>query len=388
MSTTGPAATIAARTNGTLQTLASVGKVLAMLFAFLVGVRAFGDGFHMLGSGTLDSFFLATENPFVGLMVGILATTLVQSSSVTTSMVVGMVAAPDNPLPVVNAIPMIMGSNIGTTVTNTLVALAHMGQTKEFRRAFAVATCHDFFNFIAVAILLPLEIATGFLGNIAGRLAGSLAGLGGLKFDSPIKTAMKAGSDQLATVAESLFGSATAQGTALAIMSAAVIIGSLLMLVKTLRGWLGHTAGEKIGRALGGRGVTAMIVGIAVTVMVQSSSVTTSLLIPFAAAGVLTLRQAFPVTLGANIGTTVTALAASLAVSGENATAGCTIAIVHLLFNVIGVALIYPIPAIREIPLRMAERLADVAAHSKPQAFAYVGSVFYGAPALVAVFLR
>jgi len=388
MSTTSPIAATATRTDGTLQTLAAAGKVLAMLFAFLVGVRAFGDGFHMLGSGTLDTFFRATENPFVGLMVGILATTLVQSSSVTTSMVVGMVAAPDNPLPVVNAIPMIMGSNIGTTVTNTLVALAHMGETKEFRRAFAVATCHDFFNFMTVAILLPLEIATGFLGNISGRLAGTLAGMGGLKFDSPIKTAMKAGSDQLSTVAGSLFVSATAQGTALAIMSAVVIIGSLLLLVKTLRRWLGHTAGEKIERALGGRGITAMIVGIAVTVMVQSSSVTTSLLIPFAAAGVLTLRQAFPVTLGANIGTTVTALAASLAVSGENAAAGCTIAIVHLLFNVIGVVMIYPIPAIREIPLRMAERLANVAAHSKPKAFAYVGSVFYGAPALVALLLR
>jgi sodium-dependent phosphate cotransporter len=387
MSTTSPVAA-AVRTDGTLRTLAAVAKVLAMLFAFLVGVRAFGDGFHLLGSGTLDTFFRATENPFVGLMVGILATTLVQSSSVTTSMVVGMVAAPENPLPVVNAIPMIMGSNIGTTVTNTLVALAHMGQTKEFRRAFAVATCHDFFNFMAVAILLPLEIATGFLGNISGRLAGGLAGLGGLKFDSPIKTAMKAGSDQLATVATSLFGSATAQGTALAVMSAALIIGSLLLLVKTLRSWLGHTAGEKIERALGGRGVTAMIVGVAVTVMVQSSSVTTSLLIPFAAAGVLTLRQAFPVTLGANIGTTVTALAASLAVAGENAAAGCTIAIVHLLFNVIGVAMIYPIAAIREFPLRMAERLADVAAYSKPRAFAYVGSVFYGAPALVALLLR
>lgn len=283
---------------------------------------------------------------------------------------------------------MIMGSNIGTTVTNTLVALAHMGQTKEFRRAFAVATCHDFFNFITVAILLPLEIATGFLGNISGWLAGTLAGLGGLKFDSPIKTAMKAGSDQLAAVAETLFGSATGQGTALAVLSAALIIGSLLMLVKTLRSWLGHMAGEKIERALGGSGIVAMIVGVVVTVMVQSSSVTTSLLIPFAAAGLLTLRQAFPVTLGANIGTTVTALAASLAVSGENAVAGCTIAIVHLLFNVIGVIMIYPIPVIREIPLRMAERLADVAVQSKPMAFAYVGSVFYGIPALVVLLIR
>ncbi|MDA1236888.1 MAG: Na/Pi symporter, partial [Acidobacteria bacterium] len=318
------------RSNAKLHTLAAVGKALVMLFAFLVGVRAFGDGFHLLGSGTLDSFFRATENPLVGLMVGILATTLVQSSSVTTSMVVGMVAAPENPLPIVNAIPMIMGSNIGTTVTNTLVALAHMGQAKEFRRAFAVATCHDFFNFLTVAVLLPLEIATGFIGILAGRLAGVLTGLGGLKFDSPLKTALKVGSAQLSGLAESLFGSAAAQGTMVVILSGVLIIGSLLILVKTLRSWLGHIAAEMVERALGGRGITAMLIGMAVTVMVQSSSVTTSLLIPFAAAGILTLRQAFPITLGANIGTTVTALAASLAVSGANATAGTTIAIVHL----------------------------------------------------------
>ena len=68
--------------------------------------------------------------------------------------------------------------------------------------------------------------------------------------------------------------------------------------------------------------------------------------------------------------------------------AGATIAIVHLLFNVIGVVMIYPIPAIREIPLKMAERVAEIATRSKLQAFAYVGGIFFGAPALVAVFLR
>ena len=81
-----------------------------------------------------------------------------------------------------NAVPMIMGANIGTTVTNTIVALAHIGRPEEFRRAFAVATCHDFFNFIAVIVLLPLEIATGFLSKTAAVFAGGLANSGaGLK---------------------------------------------------------------------------------------------------------------------------------------------------------------------------------------------------------------
>ena len=137
--------------------------VLSLLFMFLVGVNGLGDGFKSLGRNFLDAFFTATENPFIGLMVGLLATSLVQSSSVTTSLVVALVAAPENPLPIANAVPMIMGANIGTTVTNIIVSLAHMGRKEEFRRAFVVATCHDFFNYMAVALLLPLELLTGYL---------------------------------------------------------------------------------------------------------------------------------------------------------------------------------------------------------------------------------
>ena len=78
--------------------------VVALLYVFLVAVNGLGAGFRALGEGVLDSFFAATENPFVGLMIGILATTLVQSSSVTTAMIVGLVAAPENPIPVANAV--------------------------------------------------------------------------------------------------------------------------------------------------------------------------------------------------------------------------------------------------------------------------------------------
>ncbi len=146
---------------GLVHPIQKAAAILGLLFLFLTGVQCLGDGFKLLGQDLLNSFFTTTENPFIALMVGILATTLVQSSSVTTAMIVGLVAAPENPLPMANAIPMVMGANIGTTVTNTLVSLAHVARKDEFLRAFSVATCHDFFNFIAVAILLPLEMATG-----------------------------------------------------------------------------------------------------------------------------------------------------------------------------------------------------------------------------------
>ena len=106
--------------------------------------------------------------------MGILATVLVQSSSVTTVTIVGLVGS--GIVPVEQAIPMIMGANIGTTVTNTLVALANLRNTEGFRRAFTAATMHDFFNVIAVAILLPLELLTGFLSTAASWLARSVSG--------------------------------------------------------------------------------------------------------------------------------------------------------------------------------------------------------------------
>ena len=170
--------------------------VLGLLFVFLVGVKGMGDGFKLLGSDVLQSFFSATRNPFVGLAIGILATTLVQSSSVSTSMIVGLVASPENPLPVANAVPMVMGANIGTTVTNTdRVAGPHGTHRDEFRRAFSVATCHDFFNFMAVALLLPARAGHGLSCDAQRRRPSPLmlGGMGGADYESPIKGAISVG---------------------------------------------------------------------------------------------------------------------------------------------------------------------------------------------------
>ena len=185
--------------------LVRVGSVLLLLFVFLLGVKGLGDGFKLLGRDLLEAFFETTANPFIGLIVGVLATTLVQSSSVSTSMIVGLVAAPENPLPLANAVPMIMGANIGTTVTNTIVSLAHMGRRNGFRRAFAVATCHDFFNYMSVAVLLPLELTTGFLRRTAILLATSLEGAGGFQYESPLRGALSAAMAPIERLGEALF---------------------------------------------------------------------------------------------------------------------------------------------------------------------------------------
>lgn len=359
--------------------------VVTLLYFFLIGVNGLGAGFRALGEGVLDSFFAATENPFIGLMVGILATTLVQSSSVTTAMIVGLVAAPLNPIPIEHAVPMIMGANIGTTVTNTIASLAHMGRREEFRRAFAVATVHDFFNYLAVLVLLPLELFTGFLQTSATAMTSMLSGVGGADYDSPIKGAIQAGGVPIEAALAMLLPSDQAVAIGYVAVSAVLIFATLIGIVKVMRSSMQSSMENLVSRALEKNALVAISLGVIATVMVQSSSITTSLMVPLAGAGVLTLRQAFPVTLGANIGTTVTALLAALAATGANAQAGLTIALVHLLFNLSATVLIYPWEPIRRIPLTLASRLADVAVDSKWLAIAYVVGLFYAIPVLFAV---
>jgi sodium-dependent phosphate cotransporter len=348
-------------------------------------VNGLGDGFKSLGRGLLESFFSATENPFVALMVGILATSLVQSSSVTTSLVVGLVAAPENPLPIANAVPMVMGANIGTTVTNTIVALAHMGRREEFRRAFSVATCHDFFNYMAVVTLLPLEMLTGYLQRTATALSSFLTGLGGMEYDSPLKGLLKAALVPIKGLIGLLVSSEKVAAGVLIGLSGLLIYTALMLLIRVMRRTMHSRVETIVSRGLHRSMLYAILVGMLVTVLVQSSSITTSLLVPLAGAGLLTLPQAFPITVGANIGTTITALMAALAATGINARAGITIALVHLLFNLSGTLLILPVQRIRNVPLRAAQWLANTAVESRVVALAYVVILFYGLPALFAI---
>ena len=349
--------------------------VVALLYLFLVGVKLLESGVKGLGSDTAGGLFDGITNPLAALFVGILATVLVQSSSVTTSTIVGLVAA--GLIPLETAVPMIMGANIGTTVTNTIVALAHARQTDDFRRALSAATMHDFFNLIAVAILLPLEIATGFLQNSAAWLATLLPGGSDATFDSPIKGAVKWGASQFESLIEVFISNETAVGVALIITGIVIIFFTLAYITKNMKILIAARIERSVNASLAKSGLVGMTVGMIVTIGVQSSSITTSILVPLVASGLLLVRNAFPITLGANVGTTVTALIAALATGSTDA---MTIALVHLLFNVSAIVLLYPFPKTRYIPVTLAEKLADIATSRKWIAIAYTLVVFIAIP--------
>ncbi|MBM43048.1 MAG: sodium:phosphate symporter [Acidobacteria bacterium] len=366
-----------------LSPVARLVTVALLLFGFLVGVKGLGEGFELLGGDTLDVIFSTTANPFMGLVVGILTTTVVQSSSVTTSMIVGLVAAPESPLPFANAVPMIMGANIGTTVTATVVSLAHMGRREEFEKAFPVAVCHDLFNYATVVVLLPLEMMTGYLQRVARSMAQALEGVGGYDYESPLASAISAALSPVEQLAAATLSTQQLQGIALILFAGGTIFITLFLLVKVMRSLVRTRVERLVTNVLGSSAVLSILVGVTVTVMVQSSSITTSLLVPLGAAGLLRLEQALPITIGANVGTTVTALLATLSVSGPNAIFGLEIALVHLLFNLTGMLLIYPAETVRNVPLRGARYLTSLALRNRKLTFVWVAALFYGVPALL-----
>ncbi len=369
---------ITARENSVLSWL----QVALFIYLLVLAVGVIGSGFKWASggsSGAAELFEFAT-NPFTGLIIGTLATALVQSSSTVTSIIVGLVAGG---LPVAIAIPMVMGANIGTTVTNTLVSLGHVRFKEEFKRAFAAATVHDFFNLLAVAIFLPLEIATGFLEKLSLSMANWFSGgtgveIGSLNFIKPItKPVIGVIQDTFAVIPEP-FG-----GIVMILFGVALIFASITFLGKLLKRLLVGRAKEILHSAIGRGPVMGLTSGTLVTVLVQSSSTTTSLIVPLVGSGVFNLRQIYPFTLGANIGTTITALIAATAISEGNAVFALEIAMVHLMFNVCAVAVIFGLPFLRSIPLICAEYLSEVAAHRKSLAFAYILSVFFVIPGII-----
>jgi sodium-dependent phosphate cotransporter len=346
---------------------------------FLVGVKALEKGISALGSDFVDQVFDSIANPVAGLAAGVLATVLVQSSSVTTATIVGLVGA--GVLPVESAVPMVMGANIGTTVTNTLASLGHLRQGPYFQRAFAAATMHDYFNLMSVAILLPLEVAFGLVTKIANRAADRLGGrLPQVTGDSPVKDAISAPVDGIKDAIESL-GWGNVEGPILLFLGLSLIFLALWAITRQMKAVMSGRIENAINGILSkGAGAAAMLVGILMTVAVQSSSITTSILVPLVAAGVLTLSNAFPVTLGANLGTTVTALLASVATDSPDA---LVIALAHVTFNVLGILIFYPFPRVRRIPLILAQRTAEIAVKHKSLVAVYVIGLFIVTPIVV-----
>ena len=356
--------------------------VFAFVYLLLVGVSVVGAGFKWISGGEegARAIFAFASNPIVGVILGTLATALVQSSSTVTSVIVGLVAGG---VPVAVAVPMILGANMGTTITNTFVSLGSLQNRRSFSRAFEASTVHDFFNLFAIAIFLPIEVMFHPLERIGRVISVGLVGdfnasIKGMNFVSlatkPLVNAIHSGLETL----PGQFGASL-----MILVGIGMILFAVFRLGSLLRKVMSGPAKKLVETAIGRGPIAGISSGALVTVLVQSSSTTTSLVVPLAGAGVLSTKQIYRFTLGANIGTCVTAVLAATAVNASGAAVAMQIAIVHLLFNFCAVILFMVIPFLHDLPLRSAGWLGRKVEHSRVWAIYYIGSVFFGLPSLV-----
>lgn len=487
---------------------------LFFLYIFLVGLNLMGTAFKVLGGKGAGNMYSAVENPLAGLMTGILSTVLVQSSSTSTSIVVTMVGA--DQITVKNGIPIIMGANIGTSVTNTIVSMGHLKNRIELQRAFSGATVHDMFNMLTVITLLPIEAIIAAMQGEGGPLywltyaftnAAMKQEKGEALFKSPIKlitspvaklfldsnkyviyaltleapeaktpTAVNetlcAGRRLTAETASNVSEASTGdKGSSRSLLSrrlgegackeyycvgkdldknfkkiskssykklsacgdlildsegspcgkdkcyldagayydkkvtngalvkggflkgAGDVGGGILALIFSIllltAGMIGLTKllslifmgniQKILQYALKVNDYVAIVIGMLVTILVQSSSVTTSALTPLCGLGVLPLVKMLPLTLGANIGTTCTALIASLVSLKFGAV---QIALVHLLFNISGILIWFPAPPMRRVPIQAAALLGLYASVYRFAPAIYLLVAFVAAPGI------
>lgn len=354
--------------------------VVALVYLLIVAVGVISSGFRAAVGDEAAQLFAFATNPVVGLIVGIVATALIQSSSTATAIIVGLVAGG---LPVAVAVPMVMGANVGTALTSGIVSLSYVRNKEEFARAFSASTVKDLFNLLAVLIFFPLEVLFQPLERLGAAVANLLVGGADLSIDDFDLVGM------VTRPLRNLIRDATAflpepwNGVLQIIIGVALILVSVHFMSVLLKRLLVGRAKAILHTALG-RGVLASIVaGAIVTILVQSSTATTSLMVPLAGAGAFGLDVIYPFTVGANIGTTVTAVLAATAASGPDAVPAMTIALVHFFFNVLGTLVIFAVPFLRHLPVVGSERLGAAASERPWVAIVYLGGVFFALPLLL-----
>ena len=353
-----------------------VAGLLLSLYFFVVGICGMGEAFNMFGEDFAKQVMGATKNPFAALMMGLLATSIMQSSAATTSIVVCMVAA--GALSMSAAIPMVMGANIGTTITAMMVSFGCIRKKDEFERAYGAALLHLVFNIITTAILFPLEVTTGVLSSIAGAGQTMFAHVGGMVLCNPLKASTAPAIDFFKFVC---FHNAIVVLIALIVVTYVTLIG----LVSSLRALVMAKVETFFDKVLFSSWQRSMLFGLLLTATIQTSSVTTSLAITLVGAGAMKLAQSYPFTLGANVGSTVTTFIAALATGMR---LPIMVAFAHVCFNIIGIIIVWPFPAIRKLPLDIVLATARWCMKKKYLPIAFIAVVYYLIPIVCLYFIH
>jgi len=355
------------------ETVVRIGLLLIVFCTFLVSLELMGNAVTQLGSGFANQLFQITANPFVSLFIGLLATAVLKSSSATISTLTVLVST--QVISLQNAVPMVIGANIGTTVTCIFVSMGHIVSRKEFRKAFTIALSHNQFNLSTAIILFPLEYYFQAISQPATWLAAGLKQLPGQSFFANLHL-----SEYTIKPLAGLFsGVVLSLPWVIMIASAVLLIVSLLSFTQLLKGALISRAETSFEKNFFKNPYKTLFWGAGITALIQSSTVSTSVSTVLVAADKISPRRIYPFVLGANLGTTITGILASF----SRPEIALALAMAHVLFNFIGIMLFFPYGQLRGWPLWLGREVAQLCAKHRAAALIYVLLVFYILPFLI-----
>lgn len=313
-----------------------------------------------------------TANPTVALFMGLLTTAIIQSSSTLTASLVALVAG--NIIPLESAVFMVIGANIGTTVTSMMVSFGTISTPKAFRRGFMVASSHVIFNLLTAILFFSLE-ANGKVLSVSSRYLATYFS----SWDAFGEGWRSLINFLILPVTNLVFSLVQMQPIVSLFLGLILLFLTIYLLISIFK-WiiLGDESVKMIQKLLASPNIS-LASGIGLTAAIHSSSVTTSLSVLLASTQKISPKKLFPFIIGSNVGTTITALIAAIGRS-ESAIA---LAICHFIFNLAGALFFYPFPRLRAFPMYIARWTANIAYKRVAFGFAYLIFLFYILPFLV-----
>ncbi|PIC17706.1 hypothetical protein B9Z55_023855 [Caenorhabditis nigoni] len=384
--------------------------ILIVLFIYVCSLANMSTAFGLLGSRGLGKAIQESpliNDPISAVIVGMLATVVLQSATTTTNILVTMVAA--NMITVHDAIPVMIGSELGSSLVNAMVSLAYSGKPEQFRRAFSAAILGDVFNICGLFVIFPMEMVTGLIEKVSWWIVDPLISEQGLSFKTldlltdPInQIILQVNEAELlnATIRPEMFApnhsfvqrcsftngtriyncpyhhlfaytSLSDKNIGWIVLFISIfclvmcLVGIVYLIQKLLDGHAANYVRNLLSKECPGMfkpctGYLVMLVGLVVTILIQSNSIFSSSLTPLVGSGVVSLEQMYPLVLGSNIGTTFSGVLAAFSTDPSRFEKALHMAMCQVIYNIIGTCLFYIVPCTRKFPVYLSIKLGDI----------------------------
>lgn len=377
--------------------------LISGIFLFVCSLEGIDSGFKMMFSEWANAILSLVGSgtaPFAGLAIGVLATTLLESSSaVVATTMMSMAGMVESGLPLSSAIrfgvPMVLGANVGTTVGNTITLFAIRRSTtrEEFNSTIPGVIIDDVYKFLTILVFFPLEVGTGLLSKLVTSLGYFFYDF--LKMEQFLAIFEKTIIDilvkepiinPLSDIFTSIFGKKFSGVLFFALWFGVVVFSIDVLITKGLKTLIKTDWADRVSSAFRSPW-RAFFTGFSITWLVGSSSIGTSLAIPMIATKMVKLDDAYPYLCGCSLATTVDMAQIYGYIAGG--VVGIMLGLSHVLLNVLAI-IIWMVTPLRTIPIKLSKGIGRYMG-SKPYSplllLAYALIIFIVLPIIVIIIL-